>query len=110
MRKEGGHVDKPEPRWQAVLALVAVATIYLALPSALIFGPTWLLPTLIGILLVPAVVSHRVGKLSLTRIRGFITSFIIALALIGSVLLLVFPLPSKKDPPLQLLRSEEHTS
>ena len=45
----GSHrVDKPEPRWQALLAFVAVAGIYLALPSSLIVGPTWLLPTLIG--------------------------------------------------------------
>ena len=33
MSNEGKRVDKPEPRWQAVLAFVAVATIYLALPQ-----------------------------------------------------------------------------
>ena len=59
----GSHrIDKPEPRWQAILAFVAVAGIYLALPRSLIVGPTWLLPTLIGVLLVPTVVSHRLGK------------------------------------------------
>ncbi len=103
---QGGHrVDKPEPRWQALLAFVAVAAIYLALPSSLIVGPTWLLPTLIGGLLVPTVVSHRLGKLSLNRILGFAISSIITLALIGSVVLLVHALPSHKEPPLQLLLS-----
>ena len=83
------RVDKPEPRWQAMLAFVAVAGIYLALPSSLIVGPTWLLPTLIGVLLVPTVVSHRLRKLSLNRTLGFAISSIITIALISSVVLLV---------------------
>src|SRR6476646_125177 len=102
----GSHrVDKPEPRWQAILAFVAVAGIYLALPRSLIVGPTWLLPTLIGVLLVPTVVSHRLGRLSLNRILGFAISSIITIALISSVVLLVHALPSHKEPPIQLLFS-----
>jgi hypothetical protein len=104
--EKGVHrVDKPEPRWQAILAFVAVAGIYLALPSSLIVGPTWLLPTLIGVLLVPTVVSHRLGKLSLNRTLGFAISSIISIALISSVVLLVHALPSHREPPLQLLFS-----
>jgi hypothetical protein len=105
VEKREHRVDKPEPRSQAILAIVAVAGIYLALPSSLIVGPTWLLPTLIGVLLVPTVVSHRVGKLSLNRILGFAISAVITVALIGSVVLLVQALPSHKEPPLQLLSS-----
>ena len=45
MSKTGGHIDKPEPRWQALLALIAVGGIYLALPRSLVVGPAWLLPT-----------------------------------------------------------------
>jgi len=99
------HIDQPEPRWQAVLAFVAVAAIYLALPRSLIVGPIWLLPTLIGVLIVPTVVSHRLGKLKLNRILGFATSSLITAALIASVVLLVHSLPSHKEPPLQLLFS-----
>ncbi len=105
MENGADRVDKPEPRWQALLAFVAVAGIYLALPSSLIVGPTWFLPTLIAVLLVPTVGSHRFGKLSLNRILGFAISSIITLALIGSVVLLVHALPSHKEPPLQLLFS-----
>jgi hypothetical protein len=105
MNNDGNFIDRPEPRWQAVLAFLAVATIYLALPKSLIVGPTWLLPTLIGVLLVPTVVSHRFGKLSLNRILGFAISSIITFALIGSVVLLVHALPSHREPPLQLLFS-----
>ena len=64
------RVDTPEPRWQALLAFLAIGAIYLALPSNLVVGPTWLLPTAIVVLLVPTVVSHRVGKLSLNRTLG----------------------------------------
>jgi hypothetical protein len=102
---EHNHIDKPEPRWQALLAFVAVAGIYLALPRTLIVGPIWLLPTLIVVLLVPTVVSHRTGRHSLNRALGVIINAIITVALIGSVILLVRALPSHKESPLELLLS-----
>ncbi len=99
------HIDQPEPRGQAVLAFLAICAIYLALPRNLIVGPIWLLPTVVVVLLVPTVVSHRVGKHSLNRILGFIINGITTLALIGSVILLVRALPTNRESPLQLLRS-----
>ena len=102
---EHTHLDKPEPRWQALLAVVAIGAIYLALPRNLILGPIWLLPTLIVVLLVPTVVSHRTGKHSLNRALGILISGITTLALIGSVILLVRALPSHQEAPLVLLRS-----
>jgi hypothetical protein len=99
------HLDKPEPRWQALAAFLAVAGIYLALPPSLIIGPTWLLPSLILVLLVPTVMSHRTGRRSLNRALGIAINGITTLALIGSVGLLVKALPSHKESPLQLLFS-----
>jgi len=99
------HIDKPEPRAQAVLAFLAICAIYLALPRNLVVGPIWLLPTLIVVLLVPTVVSHRVGRHSLNRTLGFVINGITTLALIGSVILLVRSLPAHRESPLQLLRS-----
>jgi hypothetical protein len=99
------HIDRPEPRGQAVLAFLAICTIYLALPRKLVVGPIWLLPTLIVVLLVPTVVSHRVGRHSLNRTLGFVINGITTLALIGSVILLVRGLPAHRESPLQLLRS-----
>lgn len=99
------HIDKPEPLGQALLAVLAIGAIYLALPRNLVVGPVWLLPTLIVILLVPTVVSHRVGGQSLNRNLGMIINGITTLALIGSVILLVRTLPSHRSSPLQLLRS-----
>ena len=105
MASDLNHVDKPEPRWQALLALIAVGGIYLALPTSLVVGPIWLLPTLIFVLLVPTVVSHRMGRRSLNRVLGVTINSIMTLALIGSVILLVRGLPSHKENPLSLLLS-----
>ena len=105
MSDSAEHVDKPEPRWQALLAFLAVGAIYLALPRNLIIGPIWFLPTLIVVLLVPTVVSHRVGKYSLNRTLGMLINAITTVALIASVILLVRALPGHRESPLQLLRS-----
>ena len=99
------HIDKPEPRGQTIAAVLAVGAIYLALPRNVVVGPIWLLPTVIVVLLVPTVVSHRVGKHSLNRVLGIIINGITTLALIGSVILLVRALPTHRESPLQLLRS-----
>ena len=99
------HIDKPEPRGQAVLAFLAICAIYLALPRDLVVGPIWLLPTVIVILLVPTVVSHRVGRQSLNRTLGFLINGITTLALIGSVILLVRALPGHRESAVRLLRS-----
>src|SRR5262249_21747036 len=94
------QIDKPEPRWQALLAFMAIGAIYLALPRNLVVGPIWLLPTVIIILLVPTVVSHRMGRQSLNRALGIVINGITTLALIGSVILLVRTLPSHRESPL----------
>ncbi|HEY2125365.1 MAG TPA: hypothetical protein VGG94_07875, partial [Chthoniobacterales bacterium] len=98
-------MDRPEPRWQALIALLAVGGIYLALPHSLIVGPTWLLPTMIVLLIVPTIVTHRMGRRSLNRVLGFTISSITTIALIGSVILLVRLLPSHKEDPVTLLCS-----
>jgi hypothetical protein len=100
-----GKIDKPEPRWQALLALLAVGGMYVALPRALIAGPKWALPVFIAVLITPTVVSHRTGKQSLNRILGIIVTSVITLALLASVGLLVASVPTHKEEPVALLRS-----
>jgi hypothetical protein len=98
-------IDKPEPRWQVVLALLAVGGIYIALPRALIAGPKWALPVFIAVLIAPTVVAHRMGKHSLNHFLGIIISGVITLALLASVVLLVAAVPTHKEEPVALLRS-----
>jgi hypothetical protein len=105
MSSDPVHIDKPEPWGQALAAVLAVCAIYLALPRSLVVGPTWLFPTIVMVVLVPTMASHRVGKQSLNRILGLIINAIITLALIWSVILLVRTLPSHRASALILLRS-----
>jgi hypothetical protein len=105
MNKPRERVDEPEPRWQALLALIAVAGIYLALPKSLILGPAWLLPIIIGISLAPTIVTHHLGRHSLNHALGIVNSCIMTAALMGSVFLLVSALPSHQEPPVRLLLS-----
>ena len=98
-------MDRPEPRWQVVLALLAVAVIYWALPRELVVGPTWLVPAAVVVLLVPTVFAHRTGRHSLNHALGIAIGTIITLGLIVSVGLLVVSLAGTKEPPLALLRS-----
>ena len=99
------QIDQPEPRWQAVVAILAVTGIYMALPKELVIGPTWLLPLLVVVLLIPTVFAHRTGRHSLNHILGIVIGTIITFSLVASVVLLVTILPGKKQPPLELLRS-----
>jgi hypothetical protein len=105
MAKARSHIDKPEPRWQALLALLAVAASAFALPRWLSLGPRWCLPTVIVLLLVPTVFAHRTGRLSLNHGLGIVINAVLTFSLIGSVILLVVALPARKEPPLALLRS-----
>jgi hypothetical protein len=95
----------PEPRWPAAIAAVAVGGLSLALPSGLTIGPRWLFPAIIGVLLVPAVVSHWAGKHHVDRVLGFIVTSVVTIELVVSVILLVGALPSRRESPTALLAS-----
>jgi len=94
-----------EPRWPALVAMLAVACLYLALPQRFSYGPAWLLLAVIVLLLIPIVVTYRRGHHNVTRMLMLAANGAITLALIGSLLLLVQGLPQHKDPPGTLLFS-----
>ena len=100
-----GKLDKPEPRWQAILALIAVGGIYTALPRDLSVGPRWLLFAIVIALLVPTIVAHRTGRHSLNHLLAIVNNSVITAALVGSVALLVAGLPNHKEAPRPLLLS-----
>src|SRR5256885_6113088 len=95
----------PEPRWPALIAIIAVIGIYMALPSQLTIGPRWLFPGAVGLLTAVTVVSH-VGKHHLlNRTVGFVVSGVVTLGMIASLILLVGALPTHKELPKELLTS-----
>ena len=94
-----------EPRWPAVLITLAMAAIHFALPDHLTLGPSWLVPSLVVLLLVPAIVSHRAGKFNLNATFGITLLSVITIAEVWSLALLIHGLPHKNANPLELSRS-----
>ena len=94
-----------EPRWHALIAVLAVGGLTLALPAGLTLGPRWLFPAAIGVLLVPTVALHRSGRHRWERWFGFAVSSVMTVELVASVVRLVTALPSRQEGPTALLVS-----
>jgi hypothetical protein len=94
-----------EPRWHAVIAVLAAIGLYIALPPGLTMGPRWLFPAVIVILVVPTILLHRVGRHHLDRVFGFTVNMVMTVQLIVSLSLLIHALPSRREPPAALLLS-----
>jgi hypothetical protein len=94
-----------EPRWPAILALLAVGGLRLALPESLSAGPGWLLLTVVGLLLIPIVWSRRRGLDTLNKVLGYIVTGVVTADMVWSLSLLLNALPSHKEAPQDLLRS-----
>jgi len=101
------HIEAtaPEPRWPAVIAVLAVAVLHAALPESLRFGPYWLLLAIVTALLIPAVISHRRGNHFLNEVLGYILLGVLTAAMIASLAALVASLPYHRDSPQHLLLS-----
>jgi hypothetical protein len=95
----------PEPRWPALVALLAVGALYYSLPPALSPGPGWLVPVLVVALQVPALAFHRKGYFTIAHALGYTALGSVTLALAASLTLLVRGLPSHAETPKQLLMS-----
>jgi hypothetical protein len=108
MRAPEPHIPDrwdPEPRWPALIAILAVGGLYLALPATLTVGPRWLFPGTVIALLIPTVISHRTGKHNLNKLFGFTVTGVVTAGMIASVALLIKALPTHKESPTELLVS-----
>ncbi|MBV8896085.1 MAG: hypothetical protein JO051_06225 [Acidobacteriaceae bacterium] len=94
-----------ELRWPVIVALLAICVLFLSLPERLTFGPNWLLPAGVVLLLVPTAVSHRIGRHTLNFGFGVSVLTLITFGLASSLGLLIAGLPGKRQPPEALLRS-----
>jgi hypothetical protein len=94
-----------EPRWPAVLALLATGGLHFIIPAPLRFGQEWLLLAIVTVLLIPTVVAHRVGKMVLNRVLSHIVAGAVTASMVWSLTLLILRLPRHLDPPQDLLRA-----
>jgi len=99
------QIVRREPRWPAVVALLAVGALYYALPSDLTVGPDWLPLAIVACLIIPAAILSRGRHWRVTQVLGYLATSVVTLSLIGSLVRLVQGLPTKKETPLQLLVS-----
>lgn len=83
------EIYDPEPRWPAVVAVLAVAGLYFALPDSLIVGPRWVFPAIVTLLLIPTVISHAREAHRLNKLLGFAVQGVLTIGMIGSVVLLI---------------------
>jgi hypothetical protein len=97
--------NRLEPRWPAMLALLAVGGLRLALPESLSVGPDWLLIAVVGAMLIPTVLARRRGMDSLNKILGYVLTSIVTVDMVWSLCLLIAALPLHKESPRDLLRS-----
>jgi len=94
-----------EPRWPAVLAMLAVGVSQMWLPEHLSAGPGWLWLVLVIVLTIPALVARRRRHYRLNEFFGFATTSVVTLMLILSLALLITSLPAHRETPVQLLQS-----
>jgi len=94
-----------EPRWPAGVAVIAIGGLVAALPASLVAGPRWLLLATLLVLLVPTIISHRIGHHSLNQIFGYVVNGVVTVAMIASLALLITAVTAHTITPSQLLRS-----
>jgi len=92
-------------RWPAIIAALAVGGLFLALPESLVIGPRWLQLAIISILVVPTMLTHRMGQHHLNQVLGHCIAAILTIFMVWSLVLLIIALPSGKEPPIVMLRS-----
>ncbi len=92
-----------EPRWPALIAMMAIGGLYYALPSALTVGPDWLVLVLVLLLGLPAIISTRTQHWKLGQFLGHTMSAVVTASLIASLCLLIKRLPTHQEQPKELL-------
>ncbi len=100
-----GNSIAGEPRWPAVLAILATAALHFVLPEPLRFGPGWLLLVVVSLLLIPTALAHRAGRHEVNRVLGHLVLGSLTASMVWSLGLLILRLPAHRDTPQILLRA-----
>jgi uncharacterized membrane protein len=90
--RHAAEVLRTEPFWQAQAALVGAVTLYLTLPSKLIFGPGWLMPAVELLLIMGLWLDRpRVDRVGAKRERTIVLVLLamVTITNVGSLELLV---------------------
>ena len=98
-------VERPEPRWPAILAIFAAAALHFTLPAAMRPGPSWLLASLVTVFVVLAWGGRHTGHQRLNAMSGYVILALLAAGLLYGITMLVLGLIQHSENAQQLLQS-----
>ena len=94
-----------EPRWHALVALLAVGGLRIALPRELAIGPDWLFLVVVGILTFALGLAGHYKKHKLATFLGYFVIAVVTADMMWSLGLLIAALPQHKESSQALLKS-----
>jgi hypothetical protein len=98
-------VERPEPRWPAILAIFAAAALHFALPPAMRIGPSWLLASLVTVFVALAWLGRRTGHERTNALSGYVILGLLTVGLLYGISMLVVGLIQHSENAHELLRS-----
>jgi hypothetical protein len=98
-------VERPEPRWPAIVAACSAVALYFALPAGLRPGTPWYFALVVGALVIAAVVFRRLGMHRLNSWSSYGVLGALAIGLLYGVVALIFGLVKKTENATELLSS-----
>ena len=99
------EIDRPEPRWPAILAAFSAVALHFALPPVMRFGPPWALAVIVSVLVVAATVTRRRGLHRANSLIGYAILVVLTSGLLFGVASLLLALVSPKAAAAALLGS-----
>ena len=98
-------IDRPEPRWPAIVATFSAVALHFALPDALRVGPPWTLATIVAVLVVAAQWTRVRGMHDANNMLGFSILGVLTLGMLWGVGSLIMGLVEHKARAPDLLRA-----
>lgn len=94
-----------EPRWPAVVGVVAATFLPFALPRSLSLVPAWMLATIVGVLVFASIVARHQHKMVLNQWLGYAVLTVLTIAMLYGLVTLIRALPRHAELAPRLLES-----
>lgn len=98
-------IERPEPRWPALLAVFASAALHFTLPPSMRVGPPGLIAAIVALLVATAWVARRVGLHEVNNAVGYVVVSVLTGGLLYGIAALLLGLIEHTEPAGDLLRS-----
>ncbi|HEY3740004.1 MAG TPA: hypothetical protein VGL53_09175 [Bryobacteraceae bacterium] len=98
-------MEQRQARWPALFATLGVGGLYLALPSSLTIGPTWLPLVIVGLLAIPVLLFYRSGRERANQLSSYVMLGVITAWMLFSLVRLIIGMAEHTESPKMLLLS-----